>query len=432
MDCDRRPQPDVGSGRHHLAAPVRRLSDVRKGRAGGRRRRDRGRPRRDRRRPRLRRLDVDRDLRRPHVRATVVAAAMAEGKLAGGGADVAAADATGDRRAEVVVGLGPGCCTSVHVWNVLDGSRLGQTFPFGDRSGPGRARRRRRRLRGRPRRGPRRPDRRWPHRGLPGHGRAFVPLVPPLRRGTGPARDRRGRPRRRRPSRAGGRGAHPRRRPGEDPRRRHGVDAQLALPVRDRRRHLGRGRRRRSRRERPARGSRGRDDAGWDTRRGGRPRRPHARVVLRTRARPGRTRLARRRRSRRRRQGRDHPRHGPDHRAPAALPGSGPARRGLRPDGTGARPVRCLPRPLPGSRPRRVRRRGRLDPARARHRSWTGHPRRDRDLRRPVAARPRPEPRRRVPRLRAEFPRRCLDRAGGPRRGQAARDRRGRRPRASG
>ena len=47
------------------------------------------------------------------------------------GAYVAAADATGDGRAEVVVGLGPGCCTSFHVWNVLAGSQLGDAFPFG-------------------------------------------------------------------------------------------------------------------------------------------------------------------------------------------------------------------------------------------------------------------------------------------------------------
>ena len=53
------------------------------------------------------------------------------------GAYVAAADATGDGRAEIVVGLGPGCCTSLHVWDVLAGSRIGETFPFGARSEEG-------------------------------------------------------------------------------------------------------------------------------------------------------------------------------------------------------------------------------------------------------------------------------------------------------
>ncbi len=53
------------------------------------------------------------------------------------GAHVAAADATGDGRAEVVVGLGPGCCTSLHVWDVLAGSRIGTTFPFGVQSEQG-------------------------------------------------------------------------------------------------------------------------------------------------------------------------------------------------------------------------------------------------------------------------------------------------------
>jgi hypothetical protein len=53
------------------------------------------------------------------------------------GAYVAAADTTGDRRAEVVVGLGPGCCTSVHVWDVASSSRLGELFPFGGRSEQG-------------------------------------------------------------------------------------------------------------------------------------------------------------------------------------------------------------------------------------------------------------------------------------------------------
>ena len=53
------------------------------------------------------------------------------------GAYVAAADATGDRRAEVVVGLGPGCCTSVHVWDVAASSRIGEMFPFGGRSEQG-------------------------------------------------------------------------------------------------------------------------------------------------------------------------------------------------------------------------------------------------------------------------------------------------------
>lgn len=54
-----------------------------------------------------------------------------------GGAYVAAADTTGDGRAEVVVGLGQGCCTSVHVWDVLGERHLADTFPFGNRSEDG-------------------------------------------------------------------------------------------------------------------------------------------------------------------------------------------------------------------------------------------------------------------------------------------------------
>ena len=53
------------------------------------------------------------------------------------GAYVAAADATGDGRAEVVVGLGPGCCTSVHVLDVASSSSIGEMFPFGGRSEQG-------------------------------------------------------------------------------------------------------------------------------------------------------------------------------------------------------------------------------------------------------------------------------------------------------
>lgn len=54
-----------------------------------------------------------------------------------GGAYVAAADTAGDHRAEVVVGLGRGCCTTLHVWDALGESHLAGTFPFGNRSEDG-------------------------------------------------------------------------------------------------------------------------------------------------------------------------------------------------------------------------------------------------------------------------------------------------------
>ena len=148
------------------------------------------------------------------------------------GAYVAAADTTGDSRAEVVVGLGPGCCTSLH----MSGRprRLGarKHVPVRRAERAGRARRGRRRLRGRPSRGVRGASLGRPGRHPSRNGwAAFRSFVPFATRALA-ARDRCGRPRRRRASRARhcrlalGRPAR------EGARHRHRCHARLVLPVR--------------------------------------------------------------------------------------------------------------------------------------------------------------------------------------------------------
>ena len=74
---------------------------------------------------------------------------------------------------------------------------------------------------------------------------------------------------------------------------------------------------------------------------------------------------------------------------PECRPSAG--RRGLRPLRPRVGQLRRVPGTLPGRRPRRQRRRDGIPPARARHRARGWDPRRDRDLRRPVASGPRAE-----------------------------------------
>src|SRR5438477_1752628 len=50
------------------------------------------------------------------------------------GAYVATGDTNGDGRAEIVEGLGPGCCTSLHVLDATSGDDLGGFFPYGNNS----------------------------------------------------------------------------------------------------------------------------------------------------------------------------------------------------------------------------------------------------------------------------------------------------------
>jgi hypothetical protein len=50
------------------------------------------------------------------------------------GAYIATGDTNGDGRAEIVDGLGPGCCTSLHVVDAAEGQELSGFFPYGNNS----------------------------------------------------------------------------------------------------------------------------------------------------------------------------------------------------------------------------------------------------------------------------------------------------------
>ena len=50
------------------------------------------------------------------------------------GAYVATGDTNGDGRAEIVDGLGPGCCTTLHVVDAANGNELSGFFPYGNNS----------------------------------------------------------------------------------------------------------------------------------------------------------------------------------------------------------------------------------------------------------------------------------------------------------